>query len=194
MRIKTHRVVVDRHEQVTPRGFVSHLKQILHIDVQVTRLIGFEGAVLRLRRTGLQLAQVTHGMPAKASIQPRARDIEVQKFAHNRQQVIERDHQRLAHRNGANLLSRRQRRLQPMRRVAAVLDAFALAPLVDGLRGNIETRGQRRPGLVAPLDRRTQHRGGRRLPVKMDQHRRPPARMFLRTHLVMNSADRRGEI
>jgi hypothetical protein len=38
---------VDGHEQVAARGFVSHLRQILHIDMQIAGLAGFERLVRR---------------------------------------------------------------------------------------------------------------------------------------------------
>jgi hypothetical protein len=50
------------------------------------------------------------------------------------QKIVERDQQRPTQCHGRGLLGRRQRRLQPMGRVAAILDTIALAPLVDGLR------------------------------------------------------------
>jgi hypothetical protein len=49
--------------------------------------------------------------------------------------------------------------------MTAVLDAVALAPLVDGRRGDTEAFSKHRPDLVAGLDRRTHLRGGRRLLV-----------------------------
>ena len=68
------------------------------------------------------------------------------------------------------------------------------APFVDRLRRHPEARGQHRPDLIARLDRRTYLRRGRRLLVKMNQHRRPPLRSSLSTDLAMNRADRRGEM
>jgi len=118
----------------------------------------------------------------------------VQELAHHGQQVVKRHQQRLSQRHRHGLLGRRQGGLQPVRRVAAILDAVALAPLVDRLRRHTETRGQHRASLVAFLDRRP-HLGRRlRLAVKMDQHARAPSRMSLKTNLAMKRADRRGEM
>ena len=86
------------------------------------------------------------------------------------------------------------RRLQPMACVAAILDAVAIAPLIDGLRGNPEAFGKNCSGLITPLNGRSDLRGRRRLAMKMDQHGRPPSRISLRTNLAMNRADRRGEM
>jgi hypothetical protein len=164
--------------------------------------------VLRARLPGLQVAQIADAMPAQTAVEPRARDIRIQELAHHRQQVVERHQQRLAQRHGDGLLRRRQGRLQPMRRVAAIRNTVALAPFVDRLRIRQENDppdrflvcliakalGQNRPGLVTLLDRRA-HPGRRRsLLVKMDQHGRPPSRMSLRTDLAMKRADRRGEM
>jgi hypothetical protein len=56
------------------------------------------------------------------------------KYNGGRQKIIERDQQRLTQCHGGGLLGWRQPRLQSMGRVAAILDAIALAPLVDGLK------------------------------------------------------------
>lgn len=185
---------VDGDEQVTPRGFMSHLRQILHVDMDVARLVGLEVAVFRPRRLGLKIAQVADAMPAQATVQARARDLRIQELPHHRQQIVERNQQRLAQRHGHGLLRRRQGGLQAVWRVAAVMHAVALAPFVDRLRRHTEPLGQHRPRLIARLDRRT-HPGGRRcLLVKMDQHGCPPSRSSLKTDLAMNRADRRGEM
>jgi hypothetical protein len=51
---------------------VRMVRQIFNVDMQVTRLIGLEGAVLWLCRFDLQVAQITHPMTTQASIQARA--------------------------------------------------------------------------------------------------------------------------
>ncbi|CUH40984.1 hypothetical protein JSE7799_03725 [Jannaschia seosinensis] len=184
---------VDGHEEVTAAGLIGHLRQVFHVDVEVARLVGLEGAVLRLGRLGLQVAQVSHAMPAQAAIQPRARGVRVQELPHNRQQIIQRHQQRLSQGHRDGLLRWCQRRLEPVRRVAAIRDAVALAPLVNGLLRYAEALGQHRSRLRARLDRRPHLRRGRGLLVKMYQHGRAPSRRSLRTDLAMKSADRRGE-
>lgn len=127
------RRAVDGHEEVTPRGFIRHLRQILHVDMDVSRLIGLEAAVLGARRFGLQIAQISDAMPAQATIQTRARDVRVQELAHYGKQVIERDQKRLAQGHGDSLLGGRQGRLKSVRRVAAIFNAVAVTPLINGL-------------------------------------------------------------
>lgn len=81
-----------------------------------------------------------------------------------------------------------------MRRVAAILDAVALAPLADGLRGHPEAFRKNRPCVIAALNGRSNLRGRRRLFVKMYQHGRCPSQSSLGTDLAMNRAKRRGEM
>ena len=61
---------VDGDEQVAPRGFVRHLRQILHVHMQVTGLVGLESLVFRSRCLRLQIAQIAHPMPTEAAVQP----------------------------------------------------------------------------------------------------------------------------
>ena len=111
-----------------------------------------------------------------------------------RQQVVDRHQQRLAqnHRNG--LLCRCRRGLQPVRRVAAIMDAVAVPPFVDRVLGRAETFRQHRRRLFARLDRSPNLGRRRRLLVKMDQHVSTPFRMSLRNVLAMKNADRRGSM
>ena len=142
----------------------------------------------------LQIAQIAHPMPPQTPVKPGARDLRVEKLPHHRQQVIDRHQQRLAQDDRYCLLRRRQRGLQPVRRVAAVMHALTMPPFVDGLLGRAEPLRQGRRGLNAGLDRRPHLRRRRRLLVKMDQHVRTPLRMSLRTDLAMKNAERRGSM
>lgn len=162
---------VDGHKQVAARGFVSHLRQILHVDVDITGLASLESAVFRPGRLGLQVAQIAHTMPAKAAVEPRARDIRVQELPHHGQQVIERDQQGLAQRHGHGFLRGRKRGLQAVLRMAAILNAVALAPLPDGLFGRPVALCQNPGRLIARLDQGTNF--GRRgcLFMQPDVHR-----------------------
>jgi hypothetical protein len=54
---------VNGHEQVVARGFVSHLRQILDVHMQVTGLVGFERLVLRSGVLRLQVAQIADPVP-----------------------------------------------------------------------------------------------------------------------------------
>ncbi len=94
--------------------------QILHIDVDVFGLVGFEAAMLGAGILCLQIAQVAHVMPTQAAIQPRARDIRVQELPNHGQQIIQRHEQCLAQGDRNGLLCRGQSGLQPVRCVAAV--------------------------------------------------------------------------
>ena len=100
----------------------------------------------------------------------------VQDLADHRQQVIERHQQSLAQRHRDGLLRRRQGRLQPMQRVAAILDTVALASFADRLQRHPEAFGKHRPRVIAGLDRRAHPGCRRRLAVKMDQHVNAPSR------------------
>jgi hypothetical protein len=102
----------------------------------------------------------------QASIQPRPRDIRVQELTNDSQKIIERDLQCHAQRNRNGLLGRFQRCLQPMRRVALILDAVALAPLVDGLWCYPITGRKNCPCILANFIRRADLRGRRRLLVQ----------------------------
>lgn len=78
-----------------------------------------------------------------------------------------------------------------MRRMAEILDAVALAPLVDGLFRDAEALRQNRRRLRARLDQGPYSGRRRGLLVEMNQHDRAPPWTSLRTNLAMNNADRR---
>ena len=185
---------VNGHEEVAAAALIGHLRQVFHVDVDVTGLVGLEGAVLWLRGLGFQIAQIAHTMSPQAAVQPGTRGVWIKELAHNGQQVIQRDQQRLAQGHHDGLLRRRQRGLKPVRRVAAILDTVSLAPFIDGLRGNSETFRKRRSGIIAGLDCGPDLRRRCRLLVKINQHGGSPSRSSLRTDLAMNRADRRGEM
>lgn len=62
---------VDGDKQVTPRRFIRHLRQVLDIEVQETRLILLEalGGFLLCLITRHQVAQLGHPMAAQATSQ-----------------------------------------------------------------------------------------------------------------------------
>lgn len=170
------------------------MMRVLHVDVDVDGIANLEASALRRRRLGPQLVQVADATPTQTTVQHRARDMRVPELPHHSQEVIERDQKRLAQRHRHGLLGWRQGGLQLVRRVAAIFDAVAPAPLVDRLRRHTEALRQHRSDLIARLDRRPHlgRRGG--LLVKMDQHARSPSRKSLKTDLAMKRADRRGEM
>ena len=185
---------VDRHEQIAAAVLVGHLGQILDVDVQVAGFVGLEAAMRGLGFLRLQRLQVAHPMPAQAAVEPRARDMRIEELAHHGQQVVERQKKRPAQRNRDGLLRRRQRRLQPVRHVAAVVDVVAAAPLPDRLLGDAVALGHHPRRFVARLDRSPDLRRRRRLLVKRDQHLSPPSRTSRSIDLAMNRADRRGSM
>ena len=124
---------VDGHEEVAARSFVSHLGQILHVDVDIARLVSLEGAVFGPRRLCLQVTQVADAMPTQTAVQTRARDVRVQEFSYHRQKIIERHQQRLAKGDSNCHLCRVQCRLQPVRRVTAIMNVVTMLPLIHGL-------------------------------------------------------------
>ena len=152
----------------------SHLRQILHVHMQVAGLIGLARLVLGAWRFRLQVAQVAHPMPSQTPVEAGARHLRVQKLPDHRQQIVDRHQKRLARHDRHRLLRRGQRGLQPVRDVAAVMDRVAVPPFVDGLLGRAEPRRQGKRRLRAGLDRRPNPLGRRRLAVKMDQHARTP--------------------
>jgi len=81
---------VNGNEQIPAATLVRHLRQVFDVDMQVTGLVGLELLVGGPQRGRLQIAQIAHAMPTKASIQPRARDVRVQELADNGQQIVER--------------------------------------------------------------------------------------------------------
>lgn len=61
---------VDGHEQIAAAAFIGHLGEVFHFDVEVSGLIGFEGAVFRPGFLGLHVAQVPDIVTKQATIQP----------------------------------------------------------------------------------------------------------------------------
>ena len=185
---------VDGHEEVAAAVLVGHLGQILDVDVQVAGFVGLEGAVRGLGLLRFQRLQVAYPMPPQAAVEARAGNMRIEELAHHGEQVIERQEKRLAQCNRDGLLRRGQRRLQPVRRVAPVVDIVATAPLPHRLlRDPVTLRDQ--PGrFAARLDRSPDLWRGRRLFVQRDQHAPTPSRTSRRIDLAMNKADRRGSM
>ncbi len=71
---------INRHKQVAAGRFVSHLRQILDVHVQIAGLIGLERLVLRSGAFRLQIAQIANPMPPQTPVKPRARDLRVEKL------------------------------------------------------------------------------------------------------------------
>ena len=84
MRTKTQRGAVDRDEQRPASLRVGHLRQVLHIDVQIAGLIGLEGFVRGLWPLRLEVPQAGYAMAPQAAVEPRARQVRMQEFPHRR--------------------------------------------------------------------------------------------------------------
>lgn len=156
--------------------------------------MGLARLVFRLGRLGSQILEIAHSMPPETPIQTRARDISDQERSNHGQQIIQRNEQCLAQIDSNRFLSQDQRRSQPVRRIAAVMNALTMPPFVGRLLGRAEPLHKHRRGLATSLDFDPPFRPRRRLRVKMDRHARTPFRMSLSSDLAMKIVDRRGSI
>jgi len=159
---------VNRHKDVAPGRLIGHLRQVLHIHVDVARLIGFEGfgAADDLRR------HRQPGVPTttQQSIQCGAAHLGLNELSDHSQQIIERQQQLCAQIDHQFLLRRVERGLQPMRRVAAVLHGIALAPLANGVAAHTELARQFIVAARGLLNFCADRRGGRGVLVQSNQH------------------------
>ena len=88
-------------------------------------------------RSGLKaarpaLASGRTSQPSQAAVEARARHLRVEEFPHHGQEVVERHQQRPAQRHSDGLLGWRQRRLHPVRPVAAIMHTGEMLPLEHG--------------------------------------------------------------
>ncbi len=162
------RRAVDGHEHVAARRLVSHLGQVLHVDVDVSRLVGLEG--LGRRRLRRRLRQLIHATAHQQAVQGRATHGRMDELAHHRQQVVQRKPELRAQVDHQFLLPGVQRGLQPMRRVAAVCHRVAVLPALHGRAADAELRGELAVGARGLLDLRPHRGGGRGVLVKRDHH------------------------
>jgi len=194
---------------VAARGFIGHSRQVFHVDMDVSRLVSLEGAVLRLLFLGREIAQVSHAMPPQVRrgqktiweiVFPDARskpEREAFGFRNARTTASRSSSETgsvLAQGHRSGFVRWRQRRLQAVRRVAAVVNSVAVFPFMNRLLSHAKPLRENRCRRVARPDRRPDLRRRRRLLMKMDQHGRPPSRSSLKTDLAMNKADRRGSM
>ncbi|BAO82883.1 hypothetical protein SMCB_0655 [Serpentinimonas maccroryi] len=84
------RGAVDGHEQVAPLCLIGHLRQVLHVDVQVARLVALEALVGLTGRGGLEGIEVAHAVAAQAAVNARAAGFGAEKFARDGKQVVQR--------------------------------------------------------------------------------------------------------
>ena len=143
---------VNGDKQVAPLGLVLHLGQILHVHVQVARLVALERFVGLLGRGRLQCIQIAYTVAAQAPIQSRTRDIRAEKFTRDGEQIIEWQQQRAAQVHDHCLLGGGELGLQAVRSVGTIGEDLSLLPFVNRLLGNTETLGQDTSGLNAGSD------------------------------------------
>ena len=135
---------VDGHEQVAPMGLIGHLWQVLDVDVQEAGLIVFEG----LERGGLafhhrlKALQVRDPVAAQAPVQTRAGNVGIDEFTRHRQQVVQRQQHHAPQLDNQHFLGRRQRRMQRVRTVRAVLRISTAFPLSGRRHGDVVLVGQ----------------------------------------------------
>jgi len=60
---------INRHEQVAARRLIGHLRQVFHVDVDVSGLVSLEAAALWAGLLCLEIAQVAYTMPTQTAVQ-----------------------------------------------------------------------------------------------------------------------------
>ena len=162
------RSAVDGHEDVAPCALVSHLRQVLHVHMHVTRLVGLERLVRAFGLVGHRKAR----MPASAQqpVQRRAAHRRLNELPDHGEQIVQRQTQMRTQVDHQFLLACVERALQAMRRVAAVGDRVSLAPFADRVARDVELPGKLVIAAGGILDRFAD--GGRRggVLVQVDQH------------------------
>ena len=115
---------------------------------------------------GPQGIEIAHTMAAQAAIQARAGHIRVEKFARDRQQIIQRQQQRPAQLDRHGFLCPGQRRCQLMGRVRAVLKAGPPPPAINGVKRHPIARRKHRSRFLAGRNLRPDRRGRRGILVQ----------------------------
>ncbi len=154
-------------EHVSARGLVSHLWQILHIDVDVSRLVGLEG--FGRREFGRRLGYLFNASAYQEQVQGRPTHRRMDESVYHRKQVVERQARWPAQVDDQLLLPGVQHGLQPIRRVAAV---FHRVPVLPALHGGVDAvlRRQFDLGSRGLRDLHPGRRGGGGVLVKLDEH------------------------
>lgn len=159
---------VDGDKQIPPTVLISHLREVLHVDMQVAGVIGLEG--LRwppwLRLGGGPGNPVALEQP----VDRRAGGVLVEELAGDGEHVLQGQPQRSAQGHHHRLLLRHQGRAQPVSGVRAIFGGSAFAPAADGVFGDPELPGQLPDRLVRGLDGSPTGRRGARVLVQPDVH------------------------
>ena len=161
----------NHHKQVASRGLVSHLRQILDIDVHKAWRIAFKGIVSQ--RGGLRFDRnpVPHAMAAKASAQTRTRNALIEKLAGDRQKAIQREKQCTAQVHEDRLPGGGQRCLKRVSGVRKVLKRVPRPQLVDGCDNHVTAQGQNPDWIVTGHDLLSNRRDCMSSLLKRHQHR-----------------------
>jgi len=136
------RGAVDGHEQVAPLRLISHLRQVLHVHVQVARLVALEALMGLTGRGGFEGIQVAHAMAAQTAVKARAAGFGADELARDGKQVVQRQQQGASQLHDHMLLGGREGGLKMVCGVRAVLNAGALFPLVDSGLGDAKALSQ----------------------------------------------------
>ncbi len=121
---------IDGREQVATGLLVWQLGQVLDIDMHEPRLVVLERLDFDLGNLllGPQCFQIRHPVAAQATVEAGAGNLRADELAGDRQEVVERQQQRLAQGHHHRLLGAREGRVQALRAVRAVGAVFTLAP------------------------------------------------------------------
>lgn len=165
---------VNGHKQIAPAGLVGHLGQVFDIDVDVPRLVAFEGFVRLRGLFGLERVEVTNAVAAKTPIKARACGLGAKKFAGDGQQVVQGQKQGLAQFDHDVFLCRCERGLKPVRGVRCVMKAVSAFPFVDGAFTHAVAQRQSCSGLGAGRHLRSDGGRGACVFVQCNHHDNAP--------------------
>ena len=186
------RGAVDGDEQVAPTWLIRHLRQVLDVDMQITRLIGLESLVAGRNLPRFEVGQPAHAVSSQTAVQPGTGDRFIEKLAHDHQQVIQRQPQCAAQLHRHRLLGRREGGLKTMRSVGPIVNTLTRLPFADRHLGDVETPRQHCHRLAAGRNLGTHRRRGPGLLVKGDQHLSLPALSSSITPRIIERATSNG--
>ena len=135
---------VDGDKQIATLGLIGHLWQVFDVDVQEAGLIvleGFERGWLAFNH-GLKALQVRDSMAAQTPVQTRPGHIGIDELTRHREQVVERQQHHAPEFNNEYFLSSRQRRMQCVWTMRAVLRISTTFPLSSRRHRDVVLVGQ----------------------------------------------------
>ncbi|KLN52043.1 hypothetical protein VPARA_68440 [Variovorax paradoxus] len=149
------RGAVDGDKQIAPAPFIGHLRQVLDVNVNKTRLVVLEGFRRLLGLIVLLLQQrfeAAHPMAAQAAVKPRAGHRRVNELSRHHQQVIQRQQEQAPELDHDSLLGGRQHGAQLVRAVRAVFHAVPQVPFARCCHGDVVKLGQHLYWLCGRID------------------------------------------